>query len=70
MGVAILAMVADHIYPSIEEATKQIIEIMDITQPNPLWVEAYQKGYALYKEAYISLKEFYKKLLKYRRTKK
>ncbi len=64
LGVAILAMVADHIYPSIEEATKQIIEIMDITQPNPLWVEAYQKGYALYKEAYISLKEFYKKAFK------
>ena len=61
LGVAILAMVADGIYPSIEHATKQIIEVMDVTHPKPLWVEEYEKGYSLYKDAYLSLKEYYKK---------
>ena len=61
LGVAILAMVADHIYPSIKEATQKIIKVLDITSPNLDWVEEYSKGYELYKEAYISLKKYYKK---------
>lgn len=61
LGVAILAMVADHIYPSIKAATDKIIKVLDITEPNVDWVEPYSKGYELYKEAYLSLKKYYKK---------
>lgn len=61
LGVAILAMVADHIYPSIKAAADKIIKVLDITEPNSDWVESYSKGYALYKEAYLSLKKYYKK---------
>ncbi|MCM1131123.1 MAG: xylulokinase [Roseburia sp.] len=61
LGVAILAMVADHIYPSIKAATDQIIKVLDVTEPNNDWIESYSKGYELYKEAYLSLKKYYKK---------
>ncbi|MDE6656406.1 MAG: xylulokinase [Anaeroplasmataceae bacterium] len=61
LGVAILAMVADHIYPSIKAATNQIIKVLDITEPNKDWIESYSKGYEIYKEAYLSLKKYYKK---------
>ncbi|MDE6660271.1 MAG: xylulokinase, partial [Anaeroplasmataceae bacterium] len=61
LGVAILAMVADHIYPSIQAATDKIIKVLDSTDPNLKWIEDYSKGYELYKEAYLSLKNYYKK---------
>ncbi|MDE7095387.1 MAG: xylulokinase, partial [Anaeroplasmataceae bacterium] len=61
LGVAILAMVADHIYPSLKVATDKIIKVLDVTKPNPDWVEDYLKGHELYKEAYSSLKKYYKK---------
>lgn len=61
LGVAILAMVADHIYPSIEEATKAIIKTHDITKSNTIWEKPYEVGYEIYKDAYKSLKEYYKK---------
>ncbi len=64
LGVAILAMVADHIYPSIKAATSAILKVLDTTQPNPLWVKKYEQGYTLYKDAYIHLKEYYKKAFK------
>ncbi|MDE7384252.1 MAG: xylulokinase [Anaeroplasmataceae bacterium] len=61
LGVAILAMVADHVYPSIKVATDKIIKVLDVTQPNVKWIEEYSKGYELYKDAYLSLKKYYKK---------
>ncbi|MDE5546505.1 MAG: hypothetical protein K2I88_03485 [Anaeroplasmataceae bacterium] len=61
LGVAILAMVADHVYPTIKEATDKIIKVLDVTQPNVKWIEEYSKGYELYKDAYLSLKKYYKK---------
>lgn len=64
LGVAILAMVADHIYPSIEDAIQKIIKPLDVVQPDKEWVECYQKGYDLYQNLYQSLKEFYKKAFK------
>lgn len=64
LGVAMLAMVADHIYPSIKAATESILQMLDQTAPNLGWVEAYKKGYMLYKDAYLSLKNYYKKAFK------
>ena len=64
LGVAILAMVADHIYPSIKAATEAIIKVLDITSPDPSWIKEYEKGYELYKDAYLSLKKHYEKAFK------
>ncbi len=61
LGVAILAMVADHTYSSIQEATQKIISVHDLTLPETLWQEPYENGYELYKNAYQSLKNYYKK---------
>lgn len=61
LGVAILAMVADHVYPSVKVATDQIIKVLDVTNPIKEWVDSYSKGYELYKDAYLSLKKYYKK---------
>ena len=62
LGVAILAMVADHTYSSIQEATQKIISVHDLTLPETLWQEPYENGYELYKNAYQSLKNYYKKV--------
>lgn len=59
LGVAILAMVANKEYASIEEAVNAIIETQDVVQPNLVWQHAYENGFMLYKEAYNSLKKYY-----------
>lgn len=64
LGVAILAMVADGVYSSIDEAVVKIIHIKDNELPNEAWVKDYKDGYLLYKEAYMSLKTYYKKAFK------
>lgn len=64
LGVAILAMVADGIYPSIKAATDRIIQASDVTCPNPSWVLEYEKGHQLYQDAYFSLKKYYEKAFK------
>lgn len=60
LGVAILAMVANREYASIEEAIEKIIRIMDVVRPNQEWKEQYDAGYFLFKEAYQGLKQYYK----------
>ena len=61
LGVAILAMVADKVYPSVSDATKHIIKTLDVTSPKDSWVQEYKKGHVLYQEAYQSLKKYYEK---------
>ncbi len=61
LGVAMLAMVADKVYNSIDEAIDKIIKPLDETFPIKLWIDDYEKGYFLYQDLYRSLKEFYKK---------
>ena len=60
LGVAILAMVADHVYPSIKVAAQKIIKTLDVTAPITEWKDVYIKGHNLYQKAYISLKNYYK----------
>lgn len=64
LGVAILAMVADQVYPSIKDAIAHIIRPLDVVKPNLTWVDLYKKGHPLYQNIYQSLKEFYKKAFK------
>ena len=60
LGVAILAMVANEEYASINDACEAIISRMDIEKPDKNMVEVYKKGYEIYKKAYLSLKDYYK----------
>ncbi len=64
LGVAILAMVADGVYPSIKVATSKIIQPSGITYPKEEWVMEYEKGHQLYQDAYFSLKKFYEQAFK------
>lgn len=59
LGVAILAMVANHEYQSLEEACQSILQIKDKVLPQRDWMDVYQKGYKLYKEIYKGLKNYY-----------
>ncbi len=62
LGVAILAMVADGQYASVEEACKQIIVTKDVVLPDENWVSVYQKNYVFYKKIYLQLKETYQEI--------
>lgn len=60
LGVAILAMVADGKYSSVEEACAKIIKLKDITKSVKENEHIYDKQYEQYKNLYKSLKDFYK----------
>lgn len=60
LGVAILAMVADGKYFSVEEACSKIIKLKDLTKSVKENEHIYDKQYEQYKNLYKSLKDFYK----------
>ncbi len=60
LGVAILAMVANKEYQSILDACNHIIKTKDIVKPDEKWYQCYHQGFKQYKEAYASLKKYYK----------
>ncbi|MCR5350789.1 MAG: xylulokinase [Acholeplasmatales bacterium] len=62
LGAAILAMVGNNEYKSIEEACLKIIKIYDETAPIDDWVNYYNKGYKIYKEIYNNTKNTFKKM--------
>lgn len=62
LGAAILAMAANKEYLSIEAACDKIIENNSITYPIPEWVEAYNKGYKIYKKIYDNTKNIFKEI--------
>lgn len=55
-GAAILAMVGDGVYKSVEDATKAIVKVEETVQPRKDRVEYYQKKYELFKRLYPALK--------------
>lgn len=63
LGVAILAMVANKEYESIDLACKAIIRTKDETQPNGLWYNIYQRNYEKYKKLYLNNKELFKEMV-------
>ncbi len=62
LGVAILAMVANKEYASINEACKNIISINDVTLPNKDWGNIYKDRFNIYQDLYQSNKLIYKKI--------
>ena len=55
-GAAILAMVGDGVYPTVEAATDAIVKVEETIQPRPQKVEYYIKKYDLFKKLYPALK--------------
>ena len=62
LGAAILAMVANHEYNSIEEACMKIIKTNNITYPIDEWSSRYDEGFKIYKEIYDNTKNIFKKM--------
>ena len=60
LGVAILAMVANGTYKTVQEAKDSIIKTKDITEPNKDNFGKYDERFDSYKALYKALKDFYK----------
>lgn len=61
-GAAILAGVGAKVYPSIEEATDQLVEITSTTQPIESNVKVYDEYYQIYRSLYPALKPEFDKV--------
>ena len=61
-GGAILAMVADGEYKSVEEATEKLTKIKDTTYPVAEITESYNNKYEIFKKLYPALKNVYKEI--------
>lgn len=59
LGVAILAMVADGAYKTIEEAVKHVVSIGQIVTPIEKNYKIYDNYFKLYQEGYKALKDYY-----------
>ena len=62
LGAAILAMVGNKEYKSIDSACKKIIKIKDITKPDKKLVKLYDEKYPIYKKIYINNKDLFKEI--------
>ncbi len=59
LGAAILAMVGDGAYESINDATASIVKVDKVITPDPKLVEKYNERYQKYKKLYPALKNLY-----------
>ena len=57
LGVALLAGVGTGIYPSVEEACRQVIQVERSTEPCPVNRAAYDRLYSVYRSLYPALKD-------------
>ena len=62
LGVAILASVGAGLYPSVQEACRQMIRVNPSQDPIPENVPKYAKVYAVYKKLYTANMELFKQL--------
>lgn len=62
MGGAMLAMVADGEYASVEEAAKAIVRIEKTEEPDPELVARYEAGYQKFRLLYPALKPVFEKI--------
>ena len=61
-GACILAMVADGIYGSVEEASRKLVKIKKTEYPDVELAKLYDERYAEFKEIYPAMKGLFKKL--------
>jgi xylulokinase len=62
VGDACLGLVAEGVYPSVEEAVGHCVRIDSIIEPNPAFQNRYAEMSQLFKQSYLSLKEIFDKL--------
>lgn len=63
-GGAMLAMVADKAYESVEECCSKLIHTRETVKPDKKIAERYEKQYQKYREIYPTVKQLYKTLRK------
>ncbi len=61
LGGAILSMVAAGVYPSVEEAAAEIVNIREHILPDPVCVARYEERYQLFRNLYPVLKEHFRR---------
>ena len=61
-GTAILAMVANGEYQSIEECVKALVAVKETVKPDEKLVALYEERYSKYKKIYPALKQLYKEI--------
>jgi xylulokinase len=61
-GAALLAGVGKGMWPSVQEACAQGIQITDEVAPDPAWVDAYRKAYPVYRSLYPTLKPTFEQM--------
>ena len=59
MGGAMLAMVADHRYGTVEEAAARIVSVKSTCEPEPELVKKYEERYQSFRSLYPALKNVY-----------
>ena len=64
MGGAILAAVADGVYPDVAAGAKMVAEVIDTILPEPELVEKYEERYARFVQLYPALKEVFTSQMK------
>ncbi|MBR3360239.1 MAG: xylulokinase [Lachnospiraceae bacterium] len=62
LGAAMLAMVADGTYGSVEEACESILQIKETIDPDPELVVLYQKRYKEFQQLYPTLKDVFRRM--------
>ena len=62
-GGAILAMVADGKYSSVQEACKALVTVASTTEPDPALTQLYDDRYGQFKEIYPAMKGLFARLL-------
>ena len=62
LGVAILAAVGTGEYKDVSEACQAIIKVKSSVQPNPNYLQAYEKAYDIYNGLYPALKDSFSNL--------
>ena len=62
LGAAILAMVGNHAYPSVENACDSIVQMKSSFLPNDKYVGTYQQKYEGFLKIYPAIKKTYKSL--------
>ncbi len=63
MGGAMLAMVADGVYPSVQEVCNKLVSVVDTVEPEPELVALYEARYRQYKKIYPAVKELFPQIL-------
>lgn len=59
-GGAMLAMVANKEYATIEDAVNALVKVRKVIKPDPILVEKYERKYQTFKKIYPNIKDIYK----------